>query len=504
MKLNRIMKIAYAAVLTAAFLAAPTLFEKAWAADNSRDFVKQIQLFDTVANYVRLNYVKDVGAQDLIYGGIRGMLASLDEHTVFLDADDWRLLLNDTEGSFGGLGIEIAVTPEDNTLTVMNVLEGTPADKAGLMARDKIVEIDGKTTEKITTREALLRMRGEPETNVALGIARKGVPTKLTFTITRKIIHTESVPYHFMAAPEVGYVRIRSFARDESRSTSGDMAKALTDLKSQGMKKLIIDLRGNPGGALDEAVAVASMFLKKGSMVVYTEGRSKRWENRRYYVKDEPGYAKEPLVILVDDTSASASEVFTGALKDHKRATVMGVKTYGKASVQTLIPLASAADSGEGPGLKLTIAYYYTPNGNLIDGKGIEPDTVLEPDKVPLIVAKLFEVGYYRIYAEEYLDREGPSSQDKFLDDPEAYAQFRAWVEKKGLEFYPEGYAETLPDNGKQYYLAAMDKDREQVMLFLAREFITETQGDAAAYRYWRQRDTWIAKAAEALKSRKS
>jgi len=493
MKTKSVCKAAYVIALTAAFVAAPAVFQRVWAADDDRDFVRQIQLFDTVANYVRLNYVKEVNAQDLIYGGIRGMLSGLDEHTIFMEPDDFRLLLNDTEGAFGGLGIEIAVTPEDQALTVMNVLEGTPAEKAGLRPRDKIIEINGETTRGITTRDALLKMRGEPGTDVKVGVARKDFPDKLSFTITRQIIHIDTVPYYFMVGSDVGYIRAAAFARDESRTTSGDVAKAIIELKSQGMKSLILDLRSNPGGALDEAVDLAGLFLKKGSLVVYTSGRSKRWENRHYVVTKDPVWAKEPLVVLVDGSSASASEVFTGALKDHKRALVIGEKTYGKASVQTLIPLTAAADAGEGPGLKLTIAYYYTPNGNLIDGKGIEPDVKLEPEKIEPIVAKLFEQGYYRIYAEEYLDGGGTAAAFE-ADAP--YDGFRAWVAARGLDFYPEAYAATLPDKGKEFYLAAMDKDRDQVMIMLKRAVLTETEGDAAAYKYWRQTDPWITRAA--------
>lgn len=499
MRTKRFFAALYLTVLFTAFLASPVVFSRAWALDSSRDFVREIKLFDTVANYVRLNYVKEVDARELIHAAIRGLLSRLDEYTVFLEADDFRLLLNDTEGSFGGLGIEIAVTPEDDTLTVMNVLEGTPAERAGLKPRDKIVEIEGVSTKGITTREALIKLRGEPKTNVTITVARKDFAEKLKFTITREIIHIDTVPYHFMASPGIGYIRVTTFARDEERSTTKDFRKALEELEAAGAEKLILDLRGNPGGALDEAVSLASLFLKKGSLVVYTQGRSRRWEERRYIVTEEPRWKKMPLVVLVDSTSASASEVFTGALKDHKRAVVMGEKTFGKASVQTLIPLASAADEGEGPGLKITIAYYYTPNGNLIEGKGVEPDIPLEPEKVPLIAAKLFTEGYFRIYAEEYHDAHGPSAVADFMADANRYEKFRTWVDARGLNFYPEGYAETLPDGGRQFYLAAMDKERELITQMLTREIIRELAGDVEAYKYWRQHDKWIARAVEEL-----
>ncbi len=493
------MRIVYAVAVVAAFLAAPSMFSRAWADDNSRDFVREIRLFDTVANYVRMSYVTEVDPQELIHDAIRGMLSGLDVYTVFLEADDFRLIINETEGSFGGLGIEIAVTPEDQTLTVMNVLEGTPAERVGLRARDKIVEIDGESTKGITTREALLKMRGEAGTDVEVGIARKGYADILDFKITREVIHVDSVPYYFMAADDVGYIRVAAFSCDEERSTSKDAEKALAELKKAGMKKLIVDLRGNPGGPLDEAVALAGLFLKKGSLVVYTGGRAGRWEQRKYFVEDEPKYGKEPFVVLVDGSSASASEVFTGALKDHKRAVVMGEKTYGKASVQTLIPLTAAADAGPGPGLKITIAYYYSPDGHLIDGEGIEPVVDLEAEEVPLVVGKLFVLGYFRMYAEAYHDAHGGSALADFEGDATAFEKFVAWVEERGFDFYPEGYAETLPDNGREFYVAAIEKEREAAMTILTREVIREAAGDAEAYTYWRRHDPWVASAVEEL-----
>ncbi|MEE9457325.1 MAG: S41 family peptidase [bacterium] len=499
MKLTRVLRLTYAAAVLAAFAASPAIFSRAWADDNAQDFVREIKLFDTVANYVRLSYVKEVDAEQLVQDAIRGMLSGLDEYTAFLDADDFRLLINDTEGSFGGLGIEIAVTPEDQTLTVMNVLEGTPAERAGLMARDKIVEIDGESTKGITTRGALLKMRGEAGADIEIGVARMGYADMLDFKITREVIHVDSVPYYFMAADDVGYVRIANFARDEERSTSKDADRALAALKEAGAEKFIIDLRGNPGGPLDEAVALASLFLKKGSLVVYTAGRSRRWEERKYFVKGEPKYKKEPFVVLIDDSSASASEVLTGALKDHKRAVVMGEKSYGKASVQTLIPLAAAADVASGPGLKITIAYYYTPDGHLIDGEGIEPEIKLEPEKIPLVVGKLFVLGYFRMFAEEYHDAHGSAALADFEADAAAFDEFVAWVAERGFDFYPEGYAETLPDNGREFAVAAIEKDRAAVMTMLTREVLREVKGDAEAYKYWRQHDPWLADAVEEL-----
>jgi carboxyl-terminal processing protease len=526
MKVARVLRIIYVVTVVAAFSAAPSMFSRAWADDNTRDFVREIKLFDTVANWVRVGYVTEVDPQELIHDAIRGMLSGLDVYTVFLEADDYRLLVEESEGSFGGLGIEITVTPEDQTLTVVNVNEGTPAERAGLRARDKIVEIEGESTWGITTREAVLKMRGKAGTDVEIGIARKGYADILDFKITREIIHVDSVPYYFMAADDVGYIRISDFFRDEERSTSADIEKALAELKKDGMKKLIVDLRGNSGGPLDEAVAVTSVFLKKGSLVVYTGGRTGRLEQRKYFVEDEPAYEKGPLVVLVDGSSASASEVFTGALKDHKRAVVMGEKTYGKASVQMLIPLKAAADAGPGPGLNITVAYYYTPEGHLIDGEGIEPDVELEASEMPLVVGKLFVLGYFRMFAEQYYDKHGaaaradfeadPAAFDAaradFEADPAAFDEFVAWVEERGFDFYPERYAETLPDKGRAFYIAAIEKEREAVMAELTHEVIREVAGDAEAFKYWRevagdaeafkywrQHDPWVARAVEEL-----
>jgi carboxyl-terminal processing protease len=488
------------AVFAAVLVFSPVLFSSADVDEKASDFYREIKLFETVVQRIRINYVTDVDPKTLIHGAIRGMLNELDDHTMFFESEDFRLLLEDTEGAFGGLGITISITPEDNTLTVMSVLEGTPAERAGLENRDKIIEIDGESTEDITTREALSKLRGEVGTDVTITVIRKSAPEPIKFTITRGNINVESVPYYFMVSDDAGYVRLTNFSRNEDTDSTKELKDAIAELRAQGMSKLILDLRGNPGGLLEEAVGVSNLFLEKGSMVVYTRGRSMKWEQREYLAEDRPIFPKGRMVVLVDGGSASASEIVAGALKDHGRAIIMGEKTFGKASVQSIIPLTvGASDEGDFPGMKITIAHYYTPNGNLIDGVGVEPDVVLEQPEMPLVVTKLYTEGMFRIFAEKYYDTYGETAPFHFDSDAAVLDDFVELTREKEFRLYPDAYAETLPDGGFEFYTAAVYKEEELVKRLLKREVIREVGGDAKAYEFWRQGDEWINRAIEEL-----
>jgi carboxyl-terminal processing protease len=487
-------------LFAAVLLFAPVLFSSADVDENASDFYREIKLFETIVQRIRINYVTDVDPATLIHGAIRGMLAELDDHTMFFESEDFRLLLEDTEGAFGGLGITITVTPEDNTLTVMSVLEGTPAERVGLESRDKIIEIDGESTENITTREALTELRGDVGTEVTIKVFRNGAPEPIEFTITRGNISVESVPYYFMVTDDIGYARLTSFSRNDEQDSVGELKDAVTELRAQGMSKLILDIRGNPGGLLEEAVGVSNLFLEKGSLVVYTHGRSMKWEQREYYAEERPLFPKGKMVVLVDGGSASASEIVAGALKDSGRAVVMGEKTFGKASVQSIIPLTVAADAeGDFPGMKITIAHYYTPKGNLIDGVGIEPDITLENPIMPLLVTKLYAEGMFRIFAQDYYDKYGETAVIRFDSDASVLEDFKVMTREKQFQFYPEAYAETLPDNGYEFFAAALDEEETLLKRLLKREVIREVEGDNKAYEFWRQGDEWINRAIDEL-----
>ncbi len=334
------------------------------------DTYERLKVFTEVLSLIQSNYVENVDPKDLVYGGIRGMLESLDPHSSFMPPEVFKEMQVETQGSFGGLGIEITV--KDHQLTVVAPIEGTPADRAGIQPGDRIIKIDGQPTKDMTLMEAVRKMRGPRGTQVTLTIGRdeRGV---FDLTLTREIIEIKSVKSQDLG-DGIGYVRIISF----QERTARDLQNALERLRKNGMNALVLDLRNNPGGLLNQAVQVSELFLDKGQLIVYTQGRAKD-QNLRFVAEGRNGLPKFPMVVLVNGGSASASEIVAGALQDWKRAVVLGTKTFGKGSVQTVIPLS------DGSGLRLTTARYFTPKGRSIHGSGIVPDIVVElpqPEKV--------------------------------------------------------------------------------------------------------------------------
>jgi len=303
------------------------------------------------------------------------MVHGLDPHSDFLDADAFKELQVSTQGKFGGLGIEVGV--EDGFIRVVSPIEDTPAFRAGIKSGDLIIKIDDVATRGMPLSKAVEKMRGKPGTEIVLTVVRKDAEAPLTFKLTREEINVKSVRSK-MIEPGYGYIRIRNF----QDRTGEDLAKALKEMYKPGeLKGLVLDLRSDPGGLLNQAVAVSAAFLPKDALVVYTDGRTADAKMRltasrdnytrrgEDYLRDlPPAVKKVPLAVLVDGGTASASEIVAGALQDHKRATVLGTQTFGKGSVQTILPL------GNNAGLKLTTARYYTPAGRSIQAKGIEPD----------------------------------------------------------------------------------------------------------------------------------
>jgi carboxyl-terminal processing protease len=301
----------------------------------------------------------------LIEGAISGMLKTLDPHSSYLDPDAYKELQVETKGSFGGIGVEITI--RDGALTVVSPLEGTPAYELGLQAGDHILRVNGQPTKDMSLMEAVQKMRGPRGTKVILTIMREGFDKPRDFEITRAIIPIKSVRTKTLE-PGYGYVRISQF----QSTTADDLGEALTKLeeKNKPMRGLILDLRNNPGGLLDQAVKVSDEFLDEG-LIVYTGGRVKS-QDMRFMAHKNTRPHPYLIVVLVNEGTASAAEIVAGALQDHKRAVVLGVKTFGKGSVQTVMPLRNGA------ALRLTTALYYTPNGRSIQAKGIEPDIVVE------------------------------------------------------------------------------------------------------------------------------
>lgn len=347
-------------LLIATFVAG-FLLGSAGASQNSKqeDDYKYFRLFTDVFRTVKENYVSDVNTKDLIYGALNGMMRSLDPFSAFFTPDQYKEFRQETEGEFGGVGIEIGM--EKGRPIVISPIEGTPAFRAGIRSGDIIVEINGEDTSNMTIMDVVRRIRGKPGTKVTLTIIRRGADKPIKVELERAIIKVESVKW--TKVEDVGYIRLSQFTDGVSR----EMEKAVKSLTSQGVRGIILDLRNDPGGLLTEAINVSELFLKEGKLVVYTKTR--KGEVNRYFSRRKPLIPEDmPLVVLVNKGSASASEIVAGALQDHKRAILVGEKTFGKASVQNIMPLE------DGSAIKLTIAHYYTPLGRLIDKKGIQPD----------------------------------------------------------------------------------------------------------------------------------
>lgn len=328
------------------------------------DTYKQIELFADVLRKIEKNYVEPQDPQKLIYGAIKGMVQSLDPHSSFMTKEEHQDLMIDTKGSFTGIGIEI--TLKENILTVVSPIEDTPAYNVGLKAGDQIIKIDGKPTNDMTLLDAVKIIRGPKGTAVKLTIRRENEEKLLDFTITRDEIPLVSVR-KFLLTPDIGYVRISNFRS----KTTDDLKAALEDLETgRKLKGLVLDLRNNPGGLLNQAIDVADQFLDSG-IIVSTKGRDSSQDIEEMARKNdvERNY---PIIVLVNGGSASAAEIVAGALQDNKRAIILGTQTFGKGSVQTIIPLS------DGSGLRLTTARYYTPSGKSIQLSGITPDIKLE------------------------------------------------------------------------------------------------------------------------------
>jgi len=325
----------------------------------------ELEVFADILSLVENNYVEEVESKKLVEGAINGMLRSLDPHSSYMTPELFKEMQVETEGEFGGLGIEITI--ENNWLTIVAPMEDTPAWRVGLKAGDRIAKVDGELTHDMSLMQAVRKMRGKPGTEVVITIVREEFEEPKDFKIVREVIHVTSVKYQMLPG-DWGYIRIRNFSKD----TGSDAEKAIKELTGDGMKGLVLDLRNDPGGLLSQAVTVSELFLNKGELIVYTKGRMANQNHRFTASKGE--IMDMPMVVLVNEGSASASEIVAGALQDLKRAIIIGTQTFGKGSVQTIIPLKGNA------GLRLTTARYYTPSGRQIQGVGIEPDVIVEQE----------------------------------------------------------------------------------------------------------------------------
>ncbi len=431
---------------------------KLWA-QRGVTLAESLQTFGRVVGIVLNTYVEPVDSNKLVRAAIKGMLEALDPYSEFLDETDFKELRIKTEAQFGGIGIHIGMVEEQ--LTVIAPIEGTPAARAGIRAGDRIVEIEGKSTQGFTTEDAVKLLRGEPGTKVKISIARPGVRDLIPFELTRAIINIKAVPYAGMVGDGIGYIRLA----DMSRVASREVRRAMDSLFVLGAKKLIFDLRANGGGLLQEGKEVADLFLGPGKLIVRTKGRLPETQ-QDFVAETEDKYSDYPLVVLVDKGSASAAEIVAGALQDWERAVIVGDTTFGKGSVQTIHPL------GPETGMKLTTAYWYTPSGRCINkpreksdvilrdtateakrtyrtlgslrrllygGGGIAPDIYISPEKITGLALRIPRAAYFDFTA-EYVNNNpgltmGFKADDKILEGFEDYLRTRKKLEFTEAEF---------------------------------------------------------------------
>ncbi|MCX7192974.1 MAG: S41 family peptidase [Proteobacteria bacterium] len=350
--------------------------------------VEELRAFTEVFGHIKSSYVEPVSDKKLFTAAINGMLNGLDPHSAYLDADAFKDLQVGTQGEFGGLGIEVGI--EDGLVKVISPIEDTPAYQAGVKAGDLILKLDDSLVKGMSLNDAVKRMRGKPGSKIVLTILRKNELKPLSITVVRAVIKVQSVKAR-LVEPGYGFIRITQFQERTGENLATALEKLVKDNKG-ALNGLVLDLRNDPGGLLDGAVAVSAAFLAKDALVVYTEGRTEEAKMRltatpeyylhgntkNDYIQKIPASIKSvPLVVLVNGGSASASEIVAGALQDHKRAVIMGTQTFGKGSVQTVLPL------GNNTAIKLTTARYYTPGGRSIQAKGIVPDILVEDPSTP-------------------------------------------------------------------------------------------------------------------------
>lgn len=396
-----ILRWALIGLLAGATLTVSRLYSKEVDANIDREEAyRNISVFTRALEQIRASYVDkdDATYEKLIQGAIRGMMGALDEHSQFLDKDAYRDMQDDTRGQFGGLGIVISV--KDGALTIVSPMEDTPGFRAGLQSEDRIIEIDGARTEGIALPDAVKKLRGEPGTKVTLKVLRPRTQDVREVTVERAEIKVASVKDARMIEDGIAYLRITQF----NEPTAAALQTELDKLREQGMRALVIDLRNNPGGLLRSAIEVSQKFLKSREVIVSTRGRASR-DDQVYRAGGRERLTDIPMVVLLNSGSASASEIVAGALQDHKRALLVGEKTFGKGSVQSVLQM------NDDSALRLTTARYYTPTDRMIHEQGIEPDIV-----VPMSPDDLRQLMVQRARAETPLAETGETEETPVVD----------------------------------------------------------------------------------------
>lgn len=370
MEKGRFSKVWLTGFIVMATLVLGVVIGKGWEkTGHASESYEELKTFAEVLTQVKKHYVEETPTKDLIHGAVRGMLATLDPHSSYMTPDMYKEMQVETRGEFGGLGIQIGV--KNHRITVIAPIEDTPAYSAGIESGDVIIKVDDAPTKDLTLMEAVQKMRGPKGTKVTLTVERESSKTPLQFTIIRDTIKIQSVRSRVLDE-RIGYVRISQF----QEATADDLGDKLADLKEKNVQGLILDLRNNPGGLLSAAVGVSEQFLESDKLVVSIKGRDGRKDEYRARMQSE--HYEYPMIVMVNQGSASASEIVAAAMQDWGKAVVIGMTTFGKGSVQTILPLS------DGSGLRLTTAKYYTPRGESIHNVGVKPDIVVEPKPIKL------------------------------------------------------------------------------------------------------------------------
>lgn len=537
-----LLSVATVALLTTTLLPAGPAWSQSDKSERryrAEKVIESLETFGRVYERLTRNYVEELDPEELIEAAIDGMLADLDPHTQLLKAEMYDDLMTSTQGEFGGLGIQITI--RDGYPTVISPIDGTPASRLGIRGGDQIVEIEGESTEGWRSSDAVKVLRGPKGTKVNIGIRRPGQEKILPFTITRDIIEIESVPYAFMLDEQagIGYIRISNFARD----TADELSQHIGELEDQGMESLILDLRFNPGGLLQSARDVSELFLERDDLIVYTEGRLAQ-QNMKYFATSDEGKVwkeEKPLVVLINGSSASASEILSGAVQDHDVGIVVGEDSFGKGSVQTVFELTPSE------ALKLTTAKYFTPsgrsihkdrmrNGQLVHGEdeessegadeveaedsvadasesekedrevfhtdmgrevygggGIHPDIEIEPTLLTDFAVAIERDATFFHYTNQWLlDHEAPEGRVEVTD--EMVAEFRELMDER--EDLP-GYFEDLE---VEFDDELFQENLEFVRTGIRREIARRAGGNNAAYRVSIENDGQVWKVVELLR----
>lgn len=439
---------------------------------------------------IKNNYVdvEKIDQKDLVYGAIKGMVGELDPYSQFMDPQSYKDMREDTRGSFGGLGIEISI--RNNQLTIISPIDGTPAERAGIQPGDEIMKIDGESTEGITILDAVHKMRGLKGTKCVITIRRRGAQDWFDVPLIRDIIKIQSVR-HELLSDGIGYIRVTEFME----RTGEDFNQALRALESQNIKGLVVDLRNNPGGLLNMAAEIAEYFVPQGKLIVYTEGRHKA-QNIRFFSSALRPMKTVPLALLVNAGSASASEIVAGAVQDWNLGVIVGQKTFGKGSVQTIIPL------GDGSALRITTARYLTPKGQLIHGNGITPDLAVDSFEPNEFMLKMRGGNYFKEFALFYLKRH-PKGEEAQVNNETVKVSEKSRSKLKPKtkdELLAEAFQQWLKDQNVEINLIQWNEDLRFILGEIRQEIAEKLEGVKAARRLKLEIDPQVQRAKDAIK----